>query len=228
MNGIEDYLHQQAVWAREDPDVYLAELVKRAVMAGYEAEVPQAGTMFKTLLSRVKGPKCKAYTHPLCPATIAAVQQPLFTVQPQTGFGPALEVLMVEYPPDNNKYLGPQSHWNSGIAVRVKCPEAESGYCWINVCRAGRAWAMPSTTLPQETRHPVPLGSAEQDRRPQAPRPVVPPTPAAPPAARAAGRAVDRELARNRATARDRTRSDPPRSARVRSVRLEEIPNDDL
>ena len=204
--------------------------MKRAEMAGYDGQVPRKGTMFKTLLSRVGGPKCRAWTHPLCPTTIGANQRPLFTLQPQTSFGPALEVLLVEYPPDNHKYTGPESHWNSGIAVRVRCPESETGYCWINVCRAGRAWAMPSTTLSQETRHPVPLGSADanQDRRPPAPRPVVPPTPAAPPAARAAGRAVDRELARNRATARERTRSDPPRSARVRSVRLEDIPDGDL
>ena len=187
--------------------------------------------MFRTVLHRVNGPVCRAYECPLCPATIAAVQQPLFTVQPQTGFGPALEVLLVEYPPDNHKYTGPESHWNSGIAVRVRCPESESGYCWINVCRAGRAWAMPSKTLPRETMHPVPLGSAEQARRPQAPRPVVPPTPAAPAAARAAGRAADRdnrESARDRATARDRTRSAPQRSDRARQVHFDEIPNDDL
>ena len=181
--------------------------------------------MFKTLLSRVSGPKCRAWTHPMCPATIGAIQQPLFTLQPQTSFGPALQVLLVEYPPDNRKYPGPESHWNSGIAVMVRCQESETGYCWINVCRAGRAWAMPSITLPQETRLPIPIGSADavQDRRPPAPRPVVPPTPAAPPATRSS-----RELERTQATARDRTRSDPPRSARTRRVRADAIPDDDL
>ena len=161
------------------------------------------------------------------PTTLARGQKSLFTLKPQSGFGPVLSVLLVDYPPDGRKYPGPKSHWNKGIAVNVSCHESRTGTCWINVCRAGRPWAVPSTTLPPSTLYPTPIGEQVLNRRPPLPAPQMPPPPPPPPTPAVSLINPPGGQQRNRGSARERTQSDQQRGVRRRSSRTASIQVDD-